>query len=181
MITIKLLGANHNQNLKRPTGDRAFMRTPIGMAAPIGSGPAGETCGTCAHFDLPGIRWSNLGRAAFCLERQRLSGKSPQEVPARAEACNRHLKRADAAAAVAAVEDRLGERIQLKREKIEQYRQSAKRLEMEIRELQQMREDPGYDSAWSGFEPTLHDTSSWRPRHLASPQAAGILRHRDSC
>jgi hypothetical protein len=153
VIAIKLLGATHNQNLKRPTGDRAFMQTPIGMAAPIGSGPAGETCGTCAHFDLPGIRWSNWGRAAFCLERQRLSGKSPQEVPARAEACSRHLKRADAAAAIASVEDRLGERIQLKREQAERYRQSIRRLEMEVRELQAMREDPGYDSQWANAEP----------------------------
>ena len=158
MITIKLIGGTRNLNLVRPDGDAAWLATPIGCAGPAGSGPAGETCASCAHFDLAESRWSDRGKASFCFERKRLSGKAPpQEVPAKTPACNRHLKRADAAAAVAFAEDRLGEQIRIKREQIERLRQSSKRLEDEIRELQRMRADPGVDVNWRNFEPVGPD------------------------
>ena len=112
-------------------------------------------------MDLGASRFSDKGKAAPCLERRRLAtGKGEiQEVPVKSASCSQYAERADIAAALAFAEDRLGELISMKREKIEQYRQSTKRLEAEIRELQQMREDPGHDPQWVNAEPAIFDTS----------------------
>jgi hypothetical protein len=159
MIKIRLVGENHNLNLTRPDGDQAWLNTPVGMAGRMGSGPPSATCLSCIHLDLGEGRWSDKGKAAPCLERRRLAnGKGAiQEVPVNSPACSQYAERPDTAAAIAYAEDRLGERISIKREQIERLRQSSKRLEDEIRELQRMRADPGVDVNWRNFEPVGPD------------------------
>jgi hypothetical protein len=155
MIKIRLVGGDRDQTLKRPDTDAAWMLTPIGMAGKLGSGPPGTTCTGCIHLDLVASVWSDKGKAAPCLERLRLAGGKGkiQEVPANTPSCSRYVERPDIGAAIATAEDRLGERIGVKHEQVERYRQSIMRLETEIRELQLMRQDPGYDAEWIGAEP----------------------------
>jgi hypothetical protein len=161
MIKIRLVGERRNANLVRSADDKSWMNTPVGMAGRIGSGPPGTICQNCLHMDLGASKHSDKGKAAPCLERRRLAnGKGEiQEVPVKSASCSQYAERADIAAAVARAEDVLGERIGMKREQIERYRQSIKRLETEVRELQVMRAGPGHDPQWAGFEPAIFDTS----------------------
>jgi hypothetical protein len=155
MITIKLAGENRNQNLIRPDSDAGWMRTPIGMAGKLGSGPANTVCRGCIHLDLAASVWSDRGKAAPCLERLRLAGGKGQiqPVPANSASCSRYVERPDIGTAIASAEERLGERIRVKRDQLENLRQASKRLETDIRELQKLREDPGVDAAWANAEP----------------------------
>ena len=158
MIKITLLSASRTSHLARSDEDKSWLATPVVMAGRIGSGPPGETCLTCIHLDLAESRWSNRGRAAMCLERQRLAhGKKVQEVPVRSAACSRHAKRPDTAAAIATAEQRLDERIAAKQQKIADLQAAGKRLTGEIRELERLREDVGDDVNWPNFEPVGPD------------------------
>jgi hypothetical protein len=161
MIKIRYVGEKRTVGLVRSADGQAWMDTPVGMAGRIGSGPPGTICRNCIHLDLAESRLSDKGKAAACLERRRLAvGKGEiQEIPVNSRSCGQYAERADIAAAVAFAEDRLGERISIKRGQIERLRQSSKRLEDEIRELQRMREDPGIDAEWKNFEPAAPDTS----------------------
>jgi hypothetical protein len=154
VIKIEFLGKSRVPGLIRPGENEAWMRTPVGMAGRLGSGPPGATCLGCVHLALAELRWSDHGRAAPCLERRRLSGgKKTQEVPVPTPACSRFEERSGLAAAIASADQYVDERIVAKRQKIRDLEQAAKRLNDEIRELQQTRSDPGEDPAWRGFEP----------------------------
>jgi hypothetical protein len=161
MIKIRYVGEKRTVGLVRSADGQAWMNTPVGMAGRIGSGPPGTICRNCTHLDLAESRLSDKGKAAACLERRRLAvGKGEiQEIPVNSPSCSQYAERADIAAAIAYAEDRLGERISIKREQIERLRQSSKRLETEIRELQLLRQDPGVDAEWAGFEPAIFDSS----------------------
>jgi hypothetical protein len=155
VIKITLLGKSRLEGLARPAEDADWLRTPVGMAGRLGSGPPDTTCQSCAHLNLADSKWSDRGRCALCLERVRLArGKGKiQEVPVNSASCSRYEPRPDAAAAIAAADARIDGRIVEKRNKIDDLQRAIKRLNEEIRELQLQRLDPGIDLSWSGFEP----------------------------
>jgi hypothetical protein len=159
MIKIGFLAASRLPGLVRSREDESWLQTAVGMAGRAGSGPPNTTCLSCIHLDLAASCWSDRGKAAVCLERRRLArGKGRiQEVPVNSASCSRYAQRPDTAAAVAYADERLGERIRIKREQVERLRQAGKRLETDIRELQKLREDPGDDPAWRNFEPAESD------------------------
>jgi hypothetical protein len=165
MLKIKFLSARRSPALIRAADNSAWLQTPLGMPTRAGSGPAGATCLTCAHFDLSQSRWSDYGRCAPCLEARRfLPGKAdPPPVPARWAACSRFQPRPDAAAVFAAADQRLDDRVVEKRAKIDALQHAIKRLQGEISELHEEQrdaqgarsapEDGGEDSEWKEFEP----------------------------
>lgn len=165
MITIKFLGASRDPHLVRPIGDAGWLATPIGAAGCAGSGPCNKTCGDCAHLNLVNLVLSDHGRSALCLERQRLDhskgkgGGKVQPVPLRTAACSQFEERTDGRTAFAFADERLAEQLVEKRSKIDTWRAAIQRTESEIRELQAMRSDPGYDAEWANAEPAPYDTS----------------------
>ena len=160
MIKIWLVGEKRNVNLV------PFCRRP----------ELDEHAGRHGGQDRIGAAWNDLpelpshgpwreqvqrqgqGRAVSC------SAAGSPTAKARSRRCrsSRHHAASTRSAPIsrlrsAFAEDHWGELISMKREKIEQYRQSTKRLEVEIRELQQMRADPGVDVNWRNFEPVGPD------------------------
>ena len=127
--------------LAHSAGDRAWLRTPVGMVTRAGSGPSGKTCASCAHFDLGATRWSDCGRAAPCLEtrRLRLRQRCP-EVPASTPACSRYVPGANPVAALADADYCLAERAAEKRAEIKRHQTIIRRLNEEIHEIDQERE-----------------------------------------
>lgn len=153
MITIEFVGKSRAEGLHRPASDSAWLDTPVGFPVRSGGGPINTTCATCIHLILGESRWSNLGRAAPCGERRRLSAKRAQEVPIRWRSCSLYRARPNAEAELAVVDARFDEQAAEKRAKIKHYEDVIRRLNEELRELALLRQDPGESLEWRGFEP----------------------------
>lgn len=67
---------------------------PKGFAAPPGTGPAGETCGTCFHICHTG----NAGKFKKCsLQRHRWTNGTGSDIRSKSPACSRWIKAGGAA------------------------------------------------------------------------------------
>ena len=153
MIKIEFVRSSRSAHLIRPDTDEGWLQTPVGFPVRSGGGPANTTCATCIHLLLAESRWSDRGRAAPCGERRRLSVKKAQEVPIRWPSCSLYQARPDAEAALAAADTVVDGQIVERNEKIQRCEQAAKRLRDEVKELMLLRQDPGFDASWAGFEP----------------------------
>jgi hypothetical protein len=165
MKTIEYLRASRTADLVRSEENQSWLNTPKWAAGRAGSGPGGETCGSCRYFDRSRLCWSNEGQAAPCSERERLAigtGKIG-EVPAKMPSCSLFAEHPDAPAASAFADQQLAQKLTEKREKIERWRQAIDRETREIRELELARHEgkaEPLDPAWKGFEPAApYDTS----------------------
>ena len=71
-----------------PRDVQRFPSAPAGYAAPPGSGPRGETCGTCAHCRVRRIRGHDVYK---CAQRERdWSHDRSTDVLVRSPACLKH-------------------------------------------------------------------------------------------
>lgn len=79
LVVEKSLPAAAGETKRRPT-------PPKGYAAPPGTGPTGETCGTCRHIAHTG----NAGKYKKCLlQRHRWTGGPGSDIRSKSAACSR--------------------------------------------------------------------------------------------
>jgi hypothetical protein len=163
--TIEYLRASRTPDLVRSADDHTWLNTPKWAAGRAGSGPIGQTCAGCVHFDLDRLCLSNEGRAAPCSARERLAtgrGKIG-EIPARMAACSLFSERPGGPAVAAYADEVLAQKLTEKRDKIARWRQAIDRETREIRELELARHEgkpEPLDPAWRGFEPAAPGNTS---------------------
>lgn len=87
MIDVDLFGQPITTPLPAPIADGKRRKTmPKGYAAPPGSGPAGETCKTCAHYRRVGGHAKHY-RKCYLVERRWTNGPGT-DILARSPACH---------------------------------------------------------------------------------------------